>query len=61
MRMDEIAVPVHNAEKKMFSAQLDKELVERFDRIASSYGWGAKRRLVEYALNKVLEDLQQKN
>lgn len=58
MGIEKIKVPNHSAEKKVFSAQLDKNLVERFDETASRYGWGSKRRLVEYALNKVLDELQ---
>lgn len=58
MRIEEMKVPVHSAEKKMFSAQLDKELVERFDKTASALGWGSKRRLIEYALNKLLDELK---
>ena len=58
MGIENIKVPDHSAEKKVFSAQLDKSLVERFDETASKYGWGSKRRLIEHALNKVLDELQ---
>lgn len=58
MRIDEIKTPDHSAEKKVFSAQLDKKLVERFDKTASSLGWGSKRKIIEHALTKVLDELE---
>lgn len=60
MSIEKMVTPNHSAPKKQLTAQLDKDLVERFDKISSSYGWGAKRRIIEYALNNALNELEKK-
>lgn len=60
MGIEKMLVPDHSAEKKQFTAQLNKELVERFDKISSSFGWGAKRRIIEHALISVINELEKK-
>lgn len=60
MSIENMKIPNHSAQKKQLSAQLDKELVERFERVSSGFGWGSKRRIIEHALNTILDDLQKK-
>lgn len=61
MRIDEIKPPDQSAEKQVFSAQLDKRLVERLNKTAANFGWGSKRKIIEHALTKVLDELEVRN
>lgn len=58
MSIEKMLIQNHSAPKKQFTAQLDKNLVERFEKVSSVYGWGAKRRIIEYALITVLDELE---
>ena len=60
MGIEKMDIPNHSVPKKQFTAQLDKKLVERFVQVSSTFGWGAKRRIIEYALNSALDELEKK-
>lgn len=49
------------AHKRMqMSFAIDTDLVIRFNQVANQYGHGAKKMFIEYALKKILDELENK-
>ncbi len=51
-----IPVPNHNSEQIVFGSKIDKVIFERFQSASKRFGWGGKRRLLEAAIVKLLDE-----
>lgn len=51
-----IRIPDHNCDQVVFGSKIDKKIHDRFQLASERYGWGGKRRLLEAAIIKFLDE-----
>jgi hypothetical protein len=52
----DIRIPNHASQKMMLGSDIDVEVYERFQKASKKFGWGGKRRLLEAAIVKILDE-----
>jgi hypothetical protein len=52
-----IRIPNHYSEQVIFGSKIDKDIHDRFQNASKRFGWGGKRRLLEAAIVKILDEV----
>lgn len=48
----------HVAEKSQMGVMIDKQIINQVENVSKELGWGGKRRIIETALNRFLNELK---
>lgn len=56
-----IRIPNHKANKVFMGSEIDAEVMNRFQEASRLFGWGGKRRLLEAAIVKILDEIDFNN